>query len=112
MHGKYLIFAVSIALGFGALIFWYYRKISLADLDRMQYCACGMAEVKFDSGSITMVRYMHDSVKPGDTVGHYKVLGDGSIEMEVLFNGKLSTHVHRVDNIGLLLMRGVLNPHL
>ncbi len=87
-------------LGLGVALYWYYSPVQIEDVNRMVYCACGYSEVQFTKGSITMLRYHHDSPKPGDLIGKYVIIGK-EVELEIYFKGKTNVSRCKIDNIGL-----------
>jgi hypothetical protein len=79
-------------------------------MNQMSYCACGFASVKFQDGNIIMVKYEHDTVKPGDCIGTYKK--DGSdYDLVIYFGKKTFTMKCRMDNLGLLRPPGLLTGY-
>jgi hypothetical protein len=86
---------------------WYIATARIADLDSMIYCACGYSKVQFKDGRITMVKYHHDTVKPGELIGRYSVTNH-QVDLEVYFEGKTNVTRCRIDNVGVLAPSGSL----
>ena len=81
-------------------IFWYKLPAKIENLNRLEYCACGYSKVKFRNGNIYMVKYFHNSIKPGDCIGKYTVQNN-NVDLILFSNNKQFTIHCLLDNIGL-----------
>jgi hypothetical protein len=93
-----------------AFLQWYHAPVSIESIDRLAYCACGYSTVSFLDGRITMVRFHHDAVKPGQQIGSYRVL-DNQVELDITFNGKTQQETLAIDNIGIRAAQPVFLPY-
>jgi hypothetical protein len=87
------------------LSLWYKSPAKIENLNRMGYCACGYSKVEFKNGKIYMVKFFHDSVKPGECIGEYTVQ-DSNVDLVIFFDKKKYTIRCVMDNIGLR----IINP--
>jgi len=87
------------------LFLWYKSPAKIENLNRMGYCACGYSKVDFRNGKVYMVKYFHDSVKPGECIGEYTVQGN-NVDLVIFFDKKQYTIRCVMDNIGLR----IINP--
>ena len=83
------------------LLVWYHTPMHVESIDSLAYCACGYSTVSFHDGRITMIRYHHGTVKPGQQIGTYRVL-DNQVELDITFKGKSHKETLTIDNIGIL----------
>ena len=94
--------SVALLLLFGCIfLVWYHAPVRIETIDRLAYCACGYSKVRFHDGRITMIRYQHDTIKSGEQIGTYQVVGN-TIKMEIIFKGKAHREAFIIDNIGLV----------
>ena len=91
----------SLVLVFCASLVWYHLPVPVESVDRLAYCGCGYSAVSFRDGRVTMVRFHHDSVKPGEQIGTYRVLGN-RVELDITHNGESRKETLAIDNIGIL----------
>jgi hypothetical protein len=73
----------------------------------MLYCACGYSKVQFKDGRITMIKFYHEDVKPGDLIGRYSPTNH-AVQLEVYWKGKTNSFRCEMDNIGVLSPTGSL----
>jgi hypothetical protein len=74
-------------------------------MDRLNYCTCGYAEVRFENGRILMVKYSHDNPLPGTDIGGYSKSGS-EWDVEIRFDGKIRHEKMALDHIGLVAPSG------
>ena len=79
----------------------YHAPMQVETIDSLAYCACGYSTVSFNDGKIRMINYHHNTVKSGEQIGTYRVMGK-KVDIEIIFNGEVHQHTFAVDNVGLL----------
>ena len=80
---------------------WFSSPARIESLDSLVYCACGYSTVQFEAGRIIIVKDHHETVKPGEQIGTYRVVGN-HVEMEIVLAGKAFQETLTMDNIGLV----------
>lgn len=94
----------------GAITGWFCAPMPIEDIDSLTYCACGYSTVRFNDGKITMVSYFHPTVKPGQLIGTYRVVGD-KVELDISFKGQVHHNTFVRNNIGLINPPGAQFPY-
>ena len=84
---------------------WYYTPARLENMDSMLFCACGYSKVQFKDGRITMVKFDHDTVKPGELIGRYTPTNQ-AVQLEIYWKGKTNAIRCEMDHVGVLAPSG------
>jgi hypothetical protein len=99
----YVLVAMGLVVCLGSI--WYSTPARLENMDSMLYCACGYSKVQFKNGTITMIKFHHDDVKPGDLIGTYSP-SNQAVQLEIYWKGKTNAMRCEMDNVGVLASSG------
>ena len=111
MNARIRIIACCVLLGVlpvggSAFAAWFYSPMPVEGLDMLNYCACGYSTVRFADGKITMMKFLHPTIKSGQQIGAYRVAGD-KVEIDILSNGQVLHQSYTRCNLGLLNPPGI-----
>lgn len=99
---------ICVGLASGAclgVLAWYFSPASIERMNRLNYCACGYSEVRFERGRILMVKAIHDDPAPGSDIGGYSESGS-EWDIEIRFEGKTRHERMKLDHIGVVAPSG------